>query len=140
MIKSRKLLVVGALGALFALAGQAQNPQHAAIEARIKPHGRICLQGAVDCGAAVTARGAARSGAAVYEAACMVCHDSGVAGAPALGDIATWAARIGKGKDALYASSIDGVPGTGMVARGGCADCLDEEIFAAVDFMVTASQ
>ena len=70
----------------------------------------------------------------------MACHTTGAGGAPKLGDVAAWADRIAKGNDALYASGINGVAGTGMIAKGGCMSCSDEEINAAVDFMVAGSQ
>jgi cytochrome c5 len=57
-----------------------------------------------------------------------------------LGDAVAWADRIAKGDDALYDSGINGVPGTGMIAKGGCMNCSDEEIEAAVDYMVAGSQ
>ena len=57
-----------------------------------------------------------------------------------MGDQVAWAARIGKGMDALYDSGINGVAGSGMIARGGCADCSDEEIRLAVDYMVDSSR
>ena len=40
----------------------------------------------------------------------------------------------------MHDSGINGVAGTGMIARGGCMNCSDEEIIAAVDFMVEGSQ
>jgi cytochrome c5 len=70
----------------------------------------------------------------------MACHTTGAGGAPVLGDVAAWADRIAKGTDVLYASGINGVPGTGMIAKGGCMACSDEEINAAVDFMIAGSQ
>ena len=57
-----------------------------------------------------------------------------------VGDQVAWAGRISKGMDALYDSGINGVAGTGMIARGGCADCSDDEIRLAVDFMVDGSR
>jgi cytochrome c5 len=57
-----------------------------------------------------------------------------------LGDATAWADRIAKGNDVLYASGVNGVPGTGMIAKGGCMQCSDEEIHAAVDYMVAGSQ
>ena len=51
-----------------------------------------------------------------------------------------WADRIAKGNEVLYASGVNGVPGTGMIAKGGCMNCSDEEIHAAVDYMVAGSQ
>ena len=70
----------------------------------------------------------------------MACHSTGAAGAPKLGDVAGWADRIAKGLDKLYSSGINGLSGTGMIAKGGCMNCSDEEVSAAVDYMVDASQ
>ena len=75
-------------------------------------------------------------GDAVYKKTCAVCHDQGIAGAPKFGDKAAWAPRIKQGKDALYAVSIKGKPGTGMVAKGGNSSLSDAEVKAAVDFML----
>ena len=135
------------LAALFALGAAAvdlTDAQRAEIEERIKPVGESCLQGDSSCAGAASAAAAgaavARSGEEVYNAACLACHASGVAGAPKLGDVAAWADRIAGGMDALYDAGINGVPGTGMMAKGGCMNCSDEEINAAVDYMVAASQ
>ena len=57
-----------------------------------------------------------------------------------LGDVAAWADRIAKGTEVLYDSGVNGVAGTGMIAKGGCMDCSDEEIYAAVDYMIEGSQ
>ena len=120
------------------------DEQRAAIEERIKPVGESCLEGDSSCGGAAleatTTSGGSRSGEEVYGAACAVCHDAGVAGAPKLGDAAGWADRVAKGLDALYNSGVNGVPGTGMMAKGGCMSCSDEEVNAAVDYMVENSQ
>jgi cytochrome c5 len=139
--------VVCSLLALFlaggALAVDLTDEQRAAIEERIAPVGHSCLEGDSACAGSAAATASAdepRSGEAVYEEVCMACHASGVAGAPKYGDAASWADRIAKGKDALYASGETGVPGTGMMAKGGCMNCTDEEIRAAVDYMVAGSQ
>ena len=70
----------------------------------------------------------------------MACHATGAAGAPMLGDAGAWAPRLDKGMDALYASGVNGVAGTSMIARGGCSNCSDDEIYAAVDYMVNNSK
>ena len=75
-----------------------------------------------------------------YKAACMAGHSVGIAGSAKVGEQVAWASRIAKGRDALYDSGINGVAGTGMIARGGCADCADDEIRLAVDFMVDGSR
>ena len=134
------ILAVLLVGNAFAV--DLTEAQRAAIEERIKPVGESCLEGDNSCGgpAVAAASSGPRSGEAVYQASCLACHDSGVAGAPKFGDAAAWADRIAKGTDVLYASGINGIPGTGMMAKGGCMDCLDEEVNAAVDYMVAGSQ
>ncbi|MBE9538383.1 MAG: cytochrome c5 family protein [Proteobacteria bacterium] len=135
------------LGFALAFSVSAQDlsdKQRAEIEQRIKPVGEVCLEGDNNCsGPAVAAAGGAsagRSGENVYNTACMACHSTGAAGAPKLGDVAGWADRIVKGNDVLYASALDGIAGTGMMAKGGCMNCSDDETKAAVDYMVAGSQ
>ena len=127
--------------AASAIAVELSDAQRAEIEERIKPVGDVCLQGDADCGgAAVAVASGPRSGEEVYNSACMACHTTGAGGAPMLGDVAAWADRIAKGTEVLYVSGVQGVPGTGMIAKGGCMDCSDEEIHAAVDYMIAGSQ
>lgn len=141
-VKIRFVLGLAAMTlALGAAAVELSDKQRAEIEARIKPMGEVCLQGDSECGGAATAVASGpRSGEEVYNSACMACHTTGAGGAPMLGDAAAWADRIAKGTEALYASGVNGVPGTGMIAKGGCMNCSDEEIHAAVDYMVAGSQ
>ncbi len=84
----------------------------------------------------------ARSGEEVFDDSCAGCHTGGFAGffggAPELGDKDDWEALIPKGVDGLTASTITGIGK--MAARGGCDDCLDEEIRAAVEYMFEAVQ
>jgi len=77
------------------------------------------------------------TGEQVYKKSCFVCHTSGAAGAPKLGDAAAWKPRVNKGIDGLYQSALKGVPGTAMTAKGTCGACNDEELQAAVDYMVS---
>ena len=79
-------------------------------------------------------------GEAVYSRACFACHMSGAANSPKFGDKAAWAPRIAKGMDALYLSAVNGVAGTAMPPRGTCAACSDDELKAAVDFMVSKAR
>lgn len=136
---------IGILATLLAFGAYAidlTDAQRDAIAERIKPVGKSCLEGDDSCGGAATASAAAgpRSGEDVYNAACMACHTTGAAGAPMLGDAAAWESRIAKGIDVLYDSGINGLAGTGMIAKGGCFKCTDEEVKAAVDHMVEAAQ
>lgn len=78
----------------------------------------------------------AAGGEAVYKKACISCHMTGAAGAPKLGDASAWESRIAKGASVLVQSAITGVPGTAMMARGACGTCSDDDIKAAVDYMI----
>ena len=80
------------------------------------------------------------SGEAIYKKTCMACHASGAAGAPKLGDKQAWKPRIEKGMDALMQSALNGVPGTSMMKRGTCLSCSDDDLRAAVEYMVGQSK
>jgi len=84
----------------------------------------------------------AEKGKAIYESACRMCHDTGAAGAPKIGDKEAWAARIGQGMDTLVSHAISGFQGsTGMMPpKGGNTAIPDEDIRSAVAYMVGASQ
>lgn len=80
-------------------------------------------------------------GQKIYNAACVACHGAGVAGAPKLTDKANWAARAKQGNAVLYEHAIKGFQGKAgvMPAKGG-SSASDEEVKAAVDYMVSASK
>ncbi|GMG85959.1 c-type cytochrome [Biformimicrobium ophioploci] len=111
------------------------------IKNRIAPVGSVCMAGD-ECAAAAPAQaatgGEARSGEDVYKASCFSCHGTGAAGAPRFGDAAAWTDRIGKGMDTLYSNAINGI--NAMPAKGLCMTCSDDEIKAAVDYMVEGSK
>lgn len=136
-----KKLYTAVIASIALLAGVAWAASGQSIEDRIKPAGKVCMAGD-DCAAAVVASAAgasgARSGEDVYSSKCATCHASGAAGAPKQGDVAAWGPRISKGNDTLYKHAIGGF--NGMPAKGLCFDCSDDEIKAAVDFMVAGSQ
>ncbi|MGM0701738.1 MAG: c-type cytochrome [Pseudomonadota bacterium] len=77
-------------------------------------------------------------GKAVYDSVCMACHMTGAADAPITGETDAWAPRIEQGKETLYDHSINGF--NAMPAKGGNASLSDEEVKAAVDYMVEESQ
>ncbi len=81
-----------------------------------------------------------RTGEEVYQKFCSTCHKTGVANAPKFADQTAWAPRIAKGTDALYQSAINGVAGTAMTPKGSCMNCSDDELKAAVDYMVENAQ
>lgn len=77
---------------------------------------------------------AAVDGQKVFQSSCQACHATGVAGAPKLGDKEAWAPRIAKGNDALLSSVKNGL--NAMPPKGGCMGCSDEELDAAVTYLV----
>ncbi|MHB1352464.1 MAG: c-type cytochrome [Thiobacillus sp.] len=74
-------------------------------------------------------------GKAVYEANCVACHGTGVAGAPKLGDKAAWSARLDQGFDTLYSHALNGI--RGMPAKGGNAALPEADLANAVAYLVT---
>ena len=80
-------------------------------------------------------------GKQVYDAGCVACHGAGIAGAPRVGDSGAWVDRIGAGLDSLVAHAINGFQGNqGMMpAKGGNPSLSDEEVEAAVEYMVAES-
>jgi cytochrome c5 len=78
-------------------------------------------------------------GEETFKKVCALCHKTGEAGAPKVGDKADWGLRIAQGKDALYAHALNGFTGQkGMMpAKGGGATLSDEDVRAAVDYLVS---
>ena len=79
----------------------------------------------------------------VFNRTCTVCHWPGVGGAPRIGDKAAWKDRIDTGMDVLYRHAIKGWTGPSgklMPARGGNWNLTDEQVMAAVDYIVNNSQ
>ena len=74
-------------------------------------------------------------GEKVYTANCLSCHGAGVLGAPKFGDKAMWGPRIAQGIDTLHTHAIDGI--RMMPPKGGNATLKDEDVKAAVDYMVS---
>lgn len=142
------VVLARAIGGDPQLAWVKQEPDYvAAIDSRIRPVGRVALPGdepgeAAPAVAAVPAPAAAPlSGEQVYNAACFACHGSGVGGAPKLGDAAAWKPRVGQGAATLNKHALEGYQGSAgyMPPKGGRVDLSDDEIIAAVDFMVGES-
>ena len=78
------------------------------------------------------------TGQRVYEQACRTCHGPGLAGAPMVGDEAAWTARLEQGMEVLVRHAIEGYQGDAgyMPAKGGQVQLGDDEVAAAVSYMV----
>ena len=124
-----------------------------AIAERIKPVGELTVGAALVATASSNpvmdaiipsahAAGADNKGKKTYDTACAACHAAGLAGAPKLGDKASWGPRLAQGNDTLYTHALKGYQGkTGMMpAKGGNMSLKDEEVKAAVDYMASASK
>lgn len=71
-----------------------------------------------------------RKGKQVVDAQCAKCHETGVFGAPKIGDRSAWILRMRRGLDFLVRSAINGHGP--MPPRGGMADLTDLELRAAI--------
>lgn len=131
--------------------GKAKKPQASldakALAERIKPVGEISVASSSPIMDIIIPVAAAKKkvvaddgnvGRKVYNGTCGTCHTAGIAGAPKLGDWAAWKDRIAQGNDLLYTHALKGFAGkTGfMPAKGGNAALADDDVKAAVDFLV----
>jgi cytochrome c5 len=64
----------------------------------------------------------------------MACHQAGMNGAPKFGNKVAWAPRIAQGREKLYEHAIKGL--RGMPPKGGSTNLTDDQVKAAVDYMV----
>lgn len=116
----------------FSTAAIAADMSTSAISDRIKPSGNIHIEGAEPAPIATTTP--SRTGQAVYDQYCASCHNSGLMGAPKKGDADDWVTRISQGDAVLTEHAIKGF--NAMPAKGTCMDCSDDEIVAAINYMI----
>jgi len=81
-------------------------------------------------------------GKSVFGRVCSMCHAVGAAGSPKPGDQADWAPRIAQGMTVLQKHALEGFTGAKgqMPARGANAALTDDEVKAAVAYMVDLSR
>lgn len=78
------------------------------------------------------------NGEQVYVATCSACHDSGLAGAPKIGDKEAWHAHGEHGMEHMLEAVING-KGT-MPPRGGNPKLSDADIEAAIEHILSKSR
>jgi cytochrome c5 len=128
------------------------NPEYQQqVDERLKPFGSVAVTGeAPPAGEAAPMQAVAApapveaplSGPQVFNNTCNACHGTGIAGAPKVGDKAAWAPRIAQGIATLRKHALEGFQGkTGvMPAKGGAVNLSDDEVDAAVEYMVSQSK
>ncbi|MBU0655601.1 MAG: c-type cytochrome [Gammaproteobacteria bacterium] len=122
-------------------AEQAAAPAQEAAPAAPAEQAAAPAQEAAPAAPAEQAAATTPDGEKVYRGLCFSCHDMGIANAPKLGDKAAWDPRIATGMDALYETSTKGNPAKpAMPAKGGNPALSDEEVKAAVDWMVSQAK
>lgn len=89
-------------------------------------------------GAAIDAKTANTVGKKVFKALCHTCHVPGIAGAPKVTDGAEWKKRLAaQGLDKVHYNAIHGLGA--MPPKGGNASLSDDEVIAAVNYMLLKS-
>lgn len=126
--------------AIFVGSVLANHQSEKTINERTQATGSVYVEGdKVPAAAPVVVKTtSARTGDQVYTEKCAMCHAGGIAGAPKLGEASAWSARVAQGEATLFEHAINGYQGAAgfMPAKGGCTDCGDEEVKAAVKYML----
>ena len=81
--------------------------------------------------------GAEAKAKAIYTESCAMCHDSGAADAPILGNKAQWAKYLKEGMETVYKKGISGV---GAMPPKGGTTLSDAEFKSVVDYIVSKSK
>ncbi len=100
------------------------------------------LQAASAAAASQVAYGGTMDGSVIYGNLCTGCHTSGAGGAPKLEATAMGARMVEQGLDMLITNAITGYTGTAgvMPAKGGNPALTDDQVKAAVEWMVAQSK
>ncbi len=107
---------------------------------RIKPDGEVNVEAGVpSTQSVITAKPSIIDvGQKIYMQYCHICHESGLASAPKLGDKSDWTPRIAEGMDTLFEHALKGYKA--MPPKGTCMDCSDEDLKKAIEYMVSKSK
>ncbi|CAM3828271.1 c-type cytochrome [Bordetella tumulicola] len=78
------------------------------------------------------------AGEKLYKSTCFACHGTGVAGAPKFGDKTAWDPYIKTGLDTMVKVVLQGKGA--MPPKGGAVNASEDDIRAAVEYMVNATK
>jgi cytochrome c5 len=90
--------------------------------------------GGTSAPATASSGGDPEAGKKVYESTCHVCHGTGVAGAPKLGDKAAWEPRAEQGMGTLVNHAVNGFKA--MPPKGGNMSLNESDIHNAIAYML----
>ena len=79
----------------------------------------------------------ALTGQETYNAACASCHDTGLEGAPVIGNLVDWVDRSPLWQAVLMEHAKEGY--LEMPAKGGHPELSDRAVSAAVEYMLTST-
>ncbi len=116
------------------------------VDKRLSPIGDVQISGdaksqmpqAAPAMAANSGGSSGKSGKEIWQGTCSACHQSGLLGAPKIGDKAAWAPRIAKGMDTLKKHALGGF--NNMPAHGGNPSLSDDDVVKALEYMVGQSK
>ncbi len=133
VVKSSRF-IVAAMALVVGSASATMVPQqsNSDIKERIAPVAQVRIAGASSAPAAGAA--GPRAGDAVYNQYCTACHTGGVLGAPKLNNAEDWKPRLAQGMETVLKHAMEGL--NAMPPKGTCGDCSEEEIQAAIDYMI----
>ncbi|WP_186011171.1 c-type cytochrome [Burkholderia gladioli] len=129
----------GASGASANAASDASAVPDAAAAANAQAAAAMAAIAALPKAGAAPAAAPADAGAgkALYDSVCMACHAAGVLGAPKFGNKADWAPRLKDSMDTVYNYALHG---KGAMPPKGGSNAPDDQVKAAVDYMVGAAK
>lgn len=78
------------------------------------------------------------AGEKLFKSTCFACHNAGIAGAPKFADKVAWAPYIATGMDTMVQVVLKGKGA--MPPKGGAMNASEDDIRAAVDYMVNAAK
>ncbi|KTD44796.1 c-type cytochrome [Legionella parisiensis] len=114
--------------------------QQQEIQLRIQPVGKVTVEGQAQVDNKTMSDTATKTepGQETYQQYCIVCHRDGLAGAPKFRNDQDWKPRLsGRELNDLLASSIKGL--NAMPSKGTCIKCNDDDLKAAISYMLPKS-
>ena len=78
-----------------------------------------------------------REAADIVNRYCLTCHGRGLYNAPKIGDAEAWQIKLVEGREHLWQVVLHGEKA--MPPRGNCHECSDDELRAAMDYLIAQS-